>query len=226
MAGIQADANRYAAQQSRMGSENVARTNAAASRYGADAAAGASRHGSNMQYRAASEAEQGRNRRFDSRMALLDQYMPQVFDVAGSMSPFSIGGSATGQPAISGAPVYTPQQIAARRADIFARNQQQAASQSRQAANEMAGRGVGGNSPLLQALQTSFQNSALARSGDQSLQWELGAAEQNANNRLAGGIARENQFAARRGEQLQAQSNLLNYQTNLLGALASMVGGI
>lgn len=226
VAGINADLGRYVADQNRRGSESVARTNADASRFGSMQAANASRYGADRQYGAAALAESGRNRRFDSRMALLNEYIPRAFGLVENAGPFDPSTPPAGQPPISGSPALTPQQIAAQRSNIFASNAQQAAGQQMAAANSAAGRGLGAQSPLIQALNASFSNQALARSGDQSLQWELGASQQNADHRLAASIAQEQQFAARRNEALTAQQNAMNYQTNLLQALAGMLGGV
>src|SRR5690606_19222064 len=130
---------RYVADQNRLGAQNVARINADAERYGSQQAASASRYGSDRQYAAAALAEGGRNRRFDSRLALISEYLPRAFGLVENAGPFDPAVTPPGQPRISGAPVYTPQQVAAQRANIFATNAQQAAGQQMAAADAAAG---------------------------------------------------------------------------------------
>jgi hypothetical protein len=144
--------------------------------------------------------------------------------LGGIKGPFTAGGAQIGTPPpISAGPVWDPQQIQqnvnASRATTDASTQ----AQMRQASQSAAGRGMGANGPLVQALQGQLQNQNLATNvgNEQSTRWN--AALGNAGQLLKGQQAQEGQFAARQQEDIERRRPVLGFAGQLLSALGGLV---
>ena len=140
------------------------------------------------------------------RQQRFDQVFPfvtgQFQNLAGQLGQVG-GGAAGGGPTINATGVYTPEQTQQQVNSMRAGNDQQAQSQTRQAAQGLAGKGFGSQSPLLAALQAQYQGQAQQAStqGENDLRFQ--AAGANASQLLKGQQAQEAQFASRQQEATQ-----------------------
>lgn len=141
----------------------------------------------------------------------------------GSQNPYTIGGGTVGnQPTINANPVWNPQQINQQVNSIRANTDAQAATQMRRNNASVVGRGFGGGSPLLAALNNSTANSAMATGTDAERNFRQQAAQTNATQVLKGQQAQEQQFASRQAESIERAKPYFQQTNALISALASM----
>lgn len=146
-------------------------------------------------------------------------YYPHVLNLIMKQMGQGRGGPVGHQPTITPGAVWTPEQVQgqvnAARSGIDAST----ATQQRQAAQSTAGRGFGGSSPLLQALQSQIAGRGMASSADaeRGIRWD--AATGNAKHLLASQQAAEQQYANRQKEAIDRGSQM----SYLLQALSSMI---
>ena len=135
------------------------------------------------------------------------------------------GGEGTGGfgPTISAQGVYSPEQIQGQANQLRAQNSQQAQSQTRTAARNLAGHGMSSQSPLLQALGAQYQGQAQQAStqGENDLRYQ--AAQGNATQQLKGQQAQEAQFASRQQEANDRRRIQAQQSSALLAALAGLI---
>jgi hypothetical protein len=159
--------------------------------------------------------------RFNSVFPYLEQ---QTNALSGQFGTTGSGTANTaGQPTISAAPVYNQQQIQQQVNATRAQNDQSMNTQNRTQQQQTAGMGYGSNSPLLQALQGQNYAANLGTNTQAEQQLRTTAAQQNAQQVLAGQTEQENQFAARQSEAIQRQKNLYGVYGSLLGSLGGLV---
>jgi hypothetical protein len=152
------------------------------------------------------------------------QLFPLLSGQLGSQgNPYTEGGSVALGPNISTAPVLNPQQIQQQVNTMRATNDQSTASQQRAMQQSLAGRGLGGNSPLAQALGSNMQNANLAANTAGETQTRLGAAQQNAQQVLNAQQAQQNQYATQQQLQVERAAPYFQRQNVLIQALAGLV---
>lgn len=135
-----------------------------------------------------------------------------------------VGGQNTPQPAITAGPVWSDAQVNAQVNSQKAANAAAVASQQRALQAQVAGQGFGANSPLLAALGSGLQGQRMAadQAADTSTRWN--AAQGNAQQLLAGQQAQENQWQDWQTADIARRQAQTNYTTQLLAALAGMIG--
>jgi hypothetical protein len=104
------------------------------------------------------------------------------------------GGTVGPAPEISVGPVWNQQQVQQQVNSGRARNDQAAQTQMRETQNSLAGKGFGGNSPLLAALQNQTQMGNMAANSDMERETRWNAAEGNAGHVLDTQKARSDQY--------------------------------
>lgn len=140
-----------------------------------------------------------------------------------SKSPYTIGGQSPAGPDITAGPVWNDQQIQQKVNAGKASVDQQTQTAQRTAAAGAAGRGFGGTSPLVQALQGQLAGQGLAAKAGQEQQTRWGAAQGNAQQMLSSQNAREGQFASRQQESIQRAKPYFDLQQALIGTLGGMI---
>ena len=125
-------------------------------------------------------------------------------------------------PQITAGPVFSDQQIQQQVNQARGATDAGTATQQRNVAQNLAGRGFGSNSPLQQALQTNLGAMGRQTGAEQETNIRLGAAQQNAQQKLASqqAAAQAQLGAAQIG--VEAQRPWWQYRTSLLGALAGL----
>jgi hypothetical protein len=140
-----------------------------------------------------------------------------------STNPYTEGGTVGLGPNISTAPVLNPQQIQQQVNTQNAASDQSTAANIRANNQSLAGRGLGGSSPLAQAMAGNAQNANLIAKTGAETQTRLGAAQQNAQQVFNAQQAQENQYATQQQLQIQRAAPYFTQQNVLLQALAGMV---
>lgn len=151
-------------------------------------------------------------------------YLRDALDGTGSGSDKYTGAGQVGtQPRIDATPVWNDAQIQQQVNTMRAGNDASTAGKVRgmQAAN--AGRGLGANSPLSQALGAMYQGQGLQANTAGETSTRLNSAQANATQLLAGQKAQEGQFASRQAEDIQRNQVRLQSRNALLGALSGLV---
>lgn len=134
------------------------------------------------------------------------------------------GGQSGFGPPIGAQGVLTPEQIEQQVNAARASNDQGTASRTRDFTARASGQGFGANSPLVMAMNQSFQNANMATNADSERGIRLGAAEKNAGQLLEGQKAQEAQFASRQDEDIRRRQPYFSTMNALIGALAGLAG--
>lgn len=162
--------------------------------------------------------------RFNTVFPLVQKQLGAISGGAGSGTAGYQGGGPVGQqPAISDAPVYSQDQIQQQVNATRAQNDQATAGKQRDAAQQMAGRGYGANSPLAMALNNSLGMNNLATNTGAEQDLRFKAASGNASQVLEAQKAKELQFANRQDEDIKRNQIYRNSQNALI---ASLLGSI
>lgn len=137
--------------------------------------------------------------------------------------PATAGGASGQGPDITAGPVWNEQQMQQQVNAGKARTDQQTQTAQREASAGAAGRGFGGSSPLVQALQGQLagQGMAAKSAGEQQTRWN--AAQGNAQQTLGSQQARESQFASRQQEDIARRRPFFDLQTALIGTLGGLI---
>jgi hypothetical protein len=135
-------------------------------------------------------------------------------------------GNTAGQPYISDAPVYSPQQIQQQVNQAVAANDQRMAGDLQGMSESFAGRGLGADSPLMAALASQRQAANLGANTAARTTLPLEAAKANAAQVLQAQMARETQFGRRQNEDLARQQNTLGLLSQILGLTNNAMGGL
>lgn len=150
------------------------------------------------------------------------QVMPYL--TGGLASAAGAGGSAIGQQTpITQGPVWTQQQIQQQVNNMTAGNNAQLGTQNKQAAQSLGGRGLGSNSPLLNAItgQNQMQNLLANTQGAQQINWN--AAQGNAQQVLADQTQQEKNWSDLQNQDIgRRQIN----QSGMNAILAAMAGAV
>lgn len=158
---------------------------------------------------------------------LQQQRFQQVFPYLQSQlnggNPYAQGGTPGLGPNISAAPVLNSQQVQQQVNTQNAASDQSTAGQIKGYQNSAAGRGIGANSPLVQALSGQAQSANLAGKTANETQTRLGAAQQNSQQVLAGQTAQQGQYATQQQEEIARAAPYFQQQNILLQALAGLV---
>lgn len=134
-----------------------------------------------------------------------------------------VGGQNAPLPNITVGGVYSPQQTqeqvnAARASNDRSTQQQQVATQQR-----LAGRGFGGNSPLLQALQAQQGMAGMQANSEAERGIRFDAATQNARQLLSSEQARQAQWAQNEDADIRRRQVATQQRSALLSALTGLV---
>lgn len=132
------------------------------------------------------------------------------------------GPAADDGPQINAGGVYSPTQIDQQVNASRAATDAAAASRSRSYANDLTGRGYGGNSPLLMAMQNQLQGQALAQNASSERDIRYQAAGANADQLLKTQQAREGAYASRQTEANQRGQITAQTRNALIAALAGL----
>jgi len=189
-------------------------------RYNADAQVRAAQAAAGPQYQKLKDQRELRNNLLNWLSPKINQAWDERGTTGGALSS-ALGGG----PAISAGPIWDPQQIQQRVNATRAQTDMGTASKMRQAAEQTAGRGFGAQSPLLMALQGNLQNQGMASNAQAENDIRWGAAQGNAGQVLKGQAFRENQYAARQGEEIERQKAAQSSMNALLQMLGGMAGG-
>lgn len=133
------------------------------------------------------------------------------------------GGQSPPSPEISVGPIWNPQQIQQQVNKSRASTDATTANQQRQDQQSLAGRGFGGNSPLLQLLQSGRQMAGNQANQQAMSQIPYQAAQGNQQAILDSQKARESQFATRQQEDIARRAPIYAQQSSLLQALAGLI---
>lgn len=152
--------------------------------------------------------------RFNTLLPILQQGMGQFSSMVG-------GGGGPG-PRIDTGGVWNPQQVQQQVNASRATTDQTAAARNRQTQASLGGRGFGTRSPLLAALQGQTQNQAMATNAASERQIRWDASQGNAQHRLAGQTAAEDQFASRQREDIERRRTALGSWNALLASIAGL----
>lgn len=155
--------------------------------------------------------------RFNQIFPMLQSHLGQA--QAGFQTP---GGSSGPSPEITVGPMWNPQQIQRQVNASRAANDQATAGRMQQAQRKVGASGFGSNSPLAMALQGNLQNQNLAANTANERETRMRAASENANQIFRTQMGREQQFAARQGEDIERRKPYFSTFNSLLSALAGM----
>ena len=122
--------------------------------------------------------------------------------------------------------VYTPAQIQAQVNLAWARNDSRTQAQILQTQKELAGRGFSSNSPLLEALKVGYLGQNLRSNNEAATTIRLQSAQANADQTLKAQELLNTQFNQQQGVAIESEKNQVTRQVGLVGALASLIGGI
>lgn len=143
------------------------------------------------------------------------------------------GGGLAGVYNINTNPIWNQQQIQQQVNAAAAQNAGRTATNIRGMQGAMAGRGMGSNSPLSQALAAQYQGQGLAASSDAARNIRWNAAQGNAEHVLKAQNAMAQQYSDLRNAQASLQSSAMSAaaarqgsQNQLLAALAGQLGGL
>jgi hypothetical protein len=170
------------------------------------------------QARAAELPHQLGQQRFNQIFPMLQNQLGQA--MAGATSP---GGSSGQSPEITVGPMWNPQQVQQQVNASRAANDQATGVRMQQAQRRVGASGFGSNSPLAMALQGNLQNQNLATNTANERELRLGAAQKNSDQVFRTQMGREQQFAARQGEDIERRKPYFNQFNSLLSAIAGMV---
>lgn len=140
----------------------------------------------------------------------------------GSGNPYQIGGSNGTPPEISVGPTYNPQLIDQQVAAMRAKNDQSAASKSKELSDQAIGRGLGTNSPLIAALQGNLAAGNIAANSAGETNLRQTAAQQNSDHVLKTQTERENQWEAANQLAIARAKPFFDQQNALIAALAGL----
>lgn len=133
-----------------------------------------------------------------------------------------VGGASGAGPHIPGGPLWTQQAINQKVNANAAHVDQETATNQKDLAGQMAGKGFGARSPLAMALAQQGQQSAMGQKADYNRQFLPQARQQNAQFDLGVGQAQEQQFAQRNQEDIQRRQALYGQQNSLISALGGL----
>lgn len=146
----------------------------------------------------------------------------QIGGLMGNLSQ-SVGGASGQGPHISAGPTINPQMMQQQINAMRARSGQQLATQQRMNASQASARGMGAQSPLVQAMNNSAAMGARAQQMGGERDIRLGAATTNAEQTLRSQQAREAQFASRQGEDIERRRTTLGMFPQLFSSLSGLV---
>lgn len=139
-----------------------------------------------------------------------------------NQNPYTIGGGSGAGPAIDASPIWNPQQIQQNVNSSNAKTDASAAGLAKRNAGSLTGRGFGGSSPLLAALNQSNANAALASKTDSERNFRQTAAQDNSTQLLNAQKAQEGQFASRQQEAIQRAQPYFQQTNALIAALSGL----
>lgn len=126
-------------------------------------------------------------------------------------------------PEITAQQIWSPQQLQQQINAGKASNAAQMATNVRELQERMAGRGVGSDSPLAQALMGQQSASQMAANSALDRETRMTAAQENAEQLLKSQSQREVQFANRAAEDIERKKVITARMNALIGALSGMV---
>jgi hypothetical protein len=129
-------------------------------------------------------------------------------------------------PFVSTRGIYTAAQVQQQVNLAWARNDSRTQAQLLQTQKELAGRGFSSNSPLLEALKVGYLGQNLRSNAEAATTIRLQSAQANAEQTLKGQELRNTQFNQQQGVAIESEKNQVTRQVGLVGALASLIGGI
>ena len=156
--------------------------------------------------------------RFNQIFPLLQSQLGQA--QAGYQTP---GGASGQSPEITVGPMWNPQQIQQQVNASRAANDQATAGRMQGVQRQVGASGFGSNSPLAMALQNNLQNQNLATNTANERETRMKATQENANQIFRTQMGREQQFAARQGEDIERRKPYFSTFNSLLGALSGLV---
>ena len=133
------------------------------------------------------------------------------------------GGQNTAPPPITTGPMLNDQQIQQQVNSSRAANDASTQGAMAKNASSLAGRGLGGNSPLAMMLNQGLQNNNLATNTANETNTRLNAAQQNAQQTLNSQQALSNQWATGNQLDIQRRAPVIQQKTALISALAGLV---
>lgn len=153
-----------------------------------------------------------------------DTVWPWLQGQFGTLSgQLATAGGASGQgPHISTGGVWNPQQVQQQVNATRAQNDRSMNTQNQKATNEVAGRGFGSSSPLLQAIYGQNFAANLGTNTQAEQQLRTTAAQQNAEHTLGTQQASEQQFSNRQQEDIARRKPYWQTYNTLLQSLAGM----
>jgi len=198
------------------------------------AGAGASMYGANKQLQAAQVAAdaqrysaglQAQAAMYPATLAMqrFNEVFPFISGQLRGRSPFSVPTPNLGaQPHIGTGAVFSPGDIQQQVNATRAANDQAAQAQMRTSGQQLAGRGLGGTSPLAQALNTATWGQNLATNTQAEQQARFNAAELNTKYGLQAQGLQEQQYASRQEEYIKRQQIGAQTYSALLAALSGL----
>jgi hypothetical protein len=182
----------------------------------AQGANAAQEYGSNLQYQLGQAGLAQKGAQFNDVFGALSGYL------GNSGSSGGVGGTNTAQPTVSASPIYSPLQIAQQQNAASANAMQGAATSNQALAAKMAGQGFGSRSPALSGQQQNAMMQALAQGQTAAQNVGFTAAQQNAQQVLAGQTEQENQW----NDYNQAQIGRAGVNANVYGSTVGALAGI
>jgi hypothetical protein len=134
-----------------------------------------------------------------------------------------VGGANQPLPNITVGGVYSPQQTQEQVNAARSQNDRNVAQNQRQSQDQLAGRGFGSNSPLLQAIQAQQQMAGMQANSDQERQLRFDAATANARQQLDSETLRQNQWTQNEDADIRRRQVATSQANALLSALAGLV---
>lgn len=126
-------------------------------------------------------------------------------------------------PQITASQVLTPDQIQQQVNQSRAHTDMQVGAQQRSSGNELAGRGLGGSSPLQMALNQGYSNQGMATNAGNTANIRINAATQNAQQLLGSQTARANQFNQETQNVIASKQPYFNLAGQLFGAMGGLI---
>lgn len=161
-----------------------------------------------------------KQQRFDTVFPWLQGQLGSAFSGGGMASA---GGQSPPSPEITVGGVWNPQQVQQQVNAARAGNDQTTAKRVQSAGQDMASRGFGSSSPLLQALQGQAYAANLGTNTTNEREIRNNAGQQNAQHLLGTQSARENQFASREKADIARRAPYWQTMNSLVGALSGLV---
>jgi hypothetical protein len=204
--------------------ETVASTNLTGTEYGAD------RQLDGVEY-----SQNAETARLNTTLAFAQDKWNQIFPlIQGFLANPDEGGSSSlsfealvtalgAAPWITQGGVWTPSQIQSQLNALYARSDQKAATLLHDAQIDLAGRGFGGSSPLIDMLRFSYDAEAMATSTEGAQQIALQSGQANAEQLLSQQQQRQAQYEANERTFAELQRIAVELSTGVLQAVAQIV---